>query len=345
LIVSLFFEAIAVSGFMVIRAGALPIFLAGALVPSCYSIYIHTMSRHHDKWYTRIFSDPKIVEELLRSFVHEEFVKELDFSSLKKLNTKFIPVSEKSRHADVVYEIKSHGQSAYIYLFLEFQSTVDRFMALRMGRYIFEFYQEVQRLTKSDLLNPPFPILIYNGNSTWDAPERFRDLLHQSAIPPEYLPEFKYFKIAINEISRRDLVKIRNAVAAIFYIENSSAADMAKNWNDLITLLRAALKKDGIEIIRAIMDRIYQIHNLPANSKTIQRIEDLTEVKSMLEANTKNWEKAVLEKGIGIGVEKNQIEMVERMAENGISNADIRKITGLPLNRIVLIRKKLKKSS
>ena len=50
------------------------------------------MSLKHDKWYTRIFSDPKIIEELLRSFVHEPFVNELDFSSLKKLNTKFIPV-------------------------------------------------------------------------------------------------------------------------------------------------------------------------------------------------------------------------------------------------------------
>jgi predicted transposase YdaD len=88
------------------------------------------MSRYHDKWYTRLFSDPKIVEDLLRAFVHEDFVKEIDFSSLKKLNTKFIPVSEKSRHADVVYEVKFHGQTAYIYLFLEFQSTVDRFMAL-----------------------------------------------------------------------------------------------------------------------------------------------------------------------------------------------------------------------
>ena len=118
------------------------------------------MSKHHDKWYIRLFSDPKIVEELLRFFVHEEFVKELDFSSLKKLNTRFIRVSERSRHADVVYEIKSHGQTAYIYLFLEFQSTVDRFMALRMGRYLFEFYQEIQKFTKSELLNPAFPILL-----------------------------------------------------------------------------------------------------------------------------------------------------------------------------------------
>jgi hypothetical protein len=99
----------------------------------------------------------------------------------------------------------------------------------------------------------------------------------------EYLPEFKYFKIAINEISKRDLVKIRNAVAAIFYIENSSAADMSRNWEELINLLKGVLKKDGIEIIRAILDRIFEIHNLPKDSKTIQKIEDLTEVKSMLE--------------------------------------------------------------
>ncbi|NLE02956.1 MAG: hypothetical protein GX640_24060 [Fibrobacter sp.] len=80
---------------------------------------------------------------------------------------------------------------------------------------------------------------------------------------------------------------------------------MSRNWKELIDLLRGVLEKDGIEIIRAIMDRIFQIHNLPASSKTIQRIEDLTEVKSMLETNTKNWEKAVFEKG----VEKKAIEI------------------------------------
>lgn len=74
------------------------------------------MSRYHDKWYTRLFSDPKIVEELLVSFVHEDFVKDLDFSTIRKLNTKFVPVSGHSRHADLVFEIKANGQSAYIYL-------------------------------------------------------------------------------------------------------------------------------------------------------------------------------------------------------------------------------------
>jgi len=44
------------------------------------------------------------------------------------------------------------------------------------------------------------------------------------------------------------------------------------------------------------MDLIYQIHNLRASYRTINRIEDLTEIKSVFETNTKNREKAVFEK-------------------------------------------------
>lgn len=309
------------------------------------------MSRYHDKWYTRLFSDPKIIEELLQSFVHESFVKDLDFSTIKKLNTKFIPASERSRHADLVFEIKSRGQSAYIYLFFEFQSTVDRFMSLRMARYLFEFYQEIQKITKADFLNPPFPILIYNGDARWSAPERFSELLYPSAIPNDYIPEFKYFKIAINELPKRELVKIRNAVSAVFYIENSNAEEIEKSRKTLISLLSDVLKKDGAEIVNAITDRILSLQKLPATSKTIQSIEDITEVLSMYETRTKQWEAAVLERGIekgierGIerGIEKNQLEIVGKMFLNGMGIDDIRKITGLSLAKIEQIRKGLRK--
>lgn len=115
-----------------------------------------------------------------------------------------------------MFEIKVNGQAAYIYLFIEFQSTVDRFMALRMARYQFEFYQEMQTLSKCSSLSPSFSILLYNGNPKWTAPERFSELLLDTLIPKEYLPEFKYYKIAINEIPKRELIKLRNAVAAVF---------------------------------------------------------------------------------------------------------------------------------
>ena len=51
-------------------------------------IFKHMRQKHHN-WFVRIFSYPTVVEDLLRSFVHEDFVKELDFKSLKKLDPIF----------------------------------------------------------------------------------------------------------------------------------------------------------------------------------------------------------------------------------------------------------------
>jgi predicted transposase/invertase (TIGR01784 family) len=307
-------------------------------------MYFNGMSRFHDKWYTRIFSDPHVVQDLLCSFVREEFVRELDFSTLKKLNTKFIPVSEKSRHADVVYEVKSHGQSAYIYLFLEFQSTVDRFMALRMARYMFEFYQEIQRLNSDQFLNPPFPILIYNGDETWNAPTSFTDLLYPSSIPRKYLPEFTYFKIAINEIPKRDLVKIRNAAAAIFYVENSTSEDMAKNRKELVSLLSAVLKKEGAQIVQDIIDRIFITFKFAGKTPEIKTLNDLTEVSSMWETAVKKHDELVFEKGIekGIdqGIEEGKKYTTERMLERGMSLEDIHAITGFAKSKIAALKRK-----
>src|SRR5574344_235651 len=103
------------------------------------------MASKHDSWYTSIFSNPIIVEELLKFFVNKPFVKDLDFTKIKKLNTKFVSERGNQRKADLVFEVKYKESSAFIYLFLEFQSTVDRFMALRMARYQCEFYQEIQK--------------------------------------------------------------------------------------------------------------------------------------------------------------------------------------------------------
>jgi hypothetical protein len=215
-------------------------------------------------------------------------------------------------------------------------------MALRMARYLFEFYQETQRISKSDLLNPPFPILIYNGDAKWTAPERFSELVYPSSIPKEFIPEFKYFKIAINEIPKRNLVKIRNAVATVFYIENSTAEDIEKNRKELVLLLSEVLKKDGIEIVNVIKDRMLSMEKLPAESKTITSIEDIAEVLSMYETRTKRWEASVLERGIEQGIEKRDLEIVDKMIRNNMSNAEIRKITGMSISKIEQIRRKRK---
>ena len=305
-----------------------------------------------------IFNYPVVVKDLLMSFVHEDFVKDLEFASLKKLNPDFFPASGKSRHADVIYEITSHGQTSYIYIFIEFQSTVDWFMPLRMARYMLEFYDELRRSGKQKFLNPSFAILLYNGEPIWNAPENLSDLFLDSSIPKEFLPEFRYYKIAINEISKRDLLRLRNAVSAVFYIENSNPSEINKNYDELVYILREVIEKTcGVEIIQQIMNRIFEIYQLPQNSKTITSIEDIMEVKNMLETKTKIWEKEILEKGIKKGKEEGKAEGFEKGIKKGIENTAINMIkigetdskialcTGLSVEQIVELRTRIQKEN
>ena len=50
-----------------------------------------------------------------------------------------------------------------------------------------------------------------------------------------------------------------------------------------------------------------------------------------------------VEQGIEKGIEKGKLDDAQKMLTMGISIADIRKITGLPLNQIEALRKKRKR--
>ena len=49
------------------------------------------MAKGHDIRYKELFSHPVFVEELLRGFVREDFIDNLDFSTIEQANRSFVP--------------------------------------------------------------------------------------------------------------------------------------------------------------------------------------------------------------------------------------------------------------
>jgi predicted transposase/invertase (TIGR01784 family) len=235
------------------------------------------MNKDHDAQYKELFSNPTLVSELLRSFVDEEFVKHLDFSTLKKLNAHFVTGKFRKREADLIYQINFKGNPVYIYLLLEFQSTVDKFMSLRLLEYIVQFYKDLLKVEKRDLLPPVFPVVLYSGDNKWTAPIQFQKLIIPTSVPKKYLPDFRYYKIAVNEIPTERLCRIKNAVSAIFYVENSNPEDLAKNIQRLVELIKA----ENFEVLRVFSEWFEQFHDSNGETKTTSNIRKLTEVTSM----------------------------------------------------------------
>ncbi len=110
------------------------------------------MASEHDRRYKKLFSHPGFMERLLNSFVDEAFVNDLDFSTLKRIDKSFVSENFKEKESDIIYTVQYKNHTLYMFLLLEFQSTLDRMMPVRFVRYITELYESYQGKTASGKL-------------------------------------------------------------------------------------------------------------------------------------------------------------------------------------------------
>ncbi|KDE41007.1 putative transposase [Nitrincola lacisaponensis] len=67
----------------------------------------------------------------------------LDFSTLETVKNQFITDDFRQREDDIIWRVRSMDGWVYVYLLIEFQSRIDRFMAVRMLTYVSLLYQEL----------------------------------------------------------------------------------------------------------------------------------------------------------------------------------------------------------
>lgn len=136
----------------------------------------------YDKLYKRLFSNPRIIERLLYSFVSEELADKLDFSTLKRIDRTMVSESFQERTCDLIVRISYRDSgiqergcvdgSNFLFILIEFQTTVDREMPLRFSRYIGEFYENLNHgIMKSNEYPNLLPILLYTGERRWTVPD------------------------------------------------------------------------------------------------------------------------------------------------------------------------------
>ena len=60
----------------------------------------------HDGGYKLLFSHPSMVEALLRGFVRDSWVEDLDFTTLERVNENFTSEGMEQRHSDRVWRLR-----------------------------------------------------------------------------------------------------------------------------------------------------------------------------------------------------------------------------------------------
>ncbi|MBS0288202.1 MAG: Rpn family recombination-promoting nuclease/putative transposase [Proteobacteria bacterium] len=254
-----------------------------------------------------LFSHPIMIESLIKGFVPEAWTKQLDFSSLQKVSVKHVTDDLRTRESDIIWKIDFKKKSLYIICLLEFQSAIDKFMAVRVLTYIGLIYQDLIRhehIEKVDELPPVFSLVLYTGSKIWDAPTKLKDCFSY-AIPEslrKYQPNIEY---AILDIGQIDLGEYNfeedNIVSSLVELENVCNLT---NTKVIIDKLISQLQGEQFNSLRkafvVYINRVWKPRRRFARKEFI----DLNEVSLMLSERIDQWEREKIQEGMQQGMQQ-----------------------------------------
>ncbi len=262
----------------------------------------------YDGGYKRLFSHPEMVADLLRDFIREDWVRELDLSTLEKVPGSYVTPELRSRESDVVWRVRwGSDHLLYVYLLIELQSTVDPLMALRMMVYLGLLYQDLNKrreLTRSGKLPPVLPLVLYNGYAPWSAAQDISELVEEVPGGMErYRPRLRYCLLDEMRMVDSELESLRNLAAGLFRLEKSRGP---QDLQRVLAALTEWLREPGLEELRRSF-ALYLVRSLlPARVPGIEIPEatDLQEVKSMLAERVMDWTQQWKQEGLEEGLQK-----------------------------------------
>ena len=262
----------------------------------------------HDPSYKLLFSHPQMVRDLLVGFVDEPWVADLDLDSLEQVSGSYISEDLREREDDLLWRVRlrdgERNRWLYLYLLLEFQSSVDAFMAVRLLTYLGLLYQDLIRqraFTEAGRLPPVLPIVLYNGKPRWTAATELLDLIEPTpGRLRDYAPRLRYLLLDEGAIDESAPWALQNLVAALFRLEKSrgplplqTAIAALIDWLDAPE--QASLRRAfTVWIKRVLIPGRMPGVNLP-------ELGDLLEIKTMLAESVIEWTQDWKQQGIEEG--------------------------------------------
>ena len=275
-----------------------------------------------DPAYKQMFSRPRMVRDLLHGFAARGWSGTLDFASLTPVPASFVSDDLRQRHGDLVWRCRFRDDRwLYLVLLLEFQSGVDRAMAVRMLAYTALLYQKLIGegvLRERDALPPVLPIVIYNGRRRWSAAADVSELIASGGVAlARYQPSQRYFLLDESRAGDGGLPR-GNLVSALIELETNRERERLPDLlGALIELLREQGDEELTQAFRAWVAQVLLPRRFRGtDSGSLPRLE---EVRTMLAEQVREWTEEWVEEGREQGIAQGREQGIAQGREQGIA--------------------------
>jgi len=212
--------------------------------------------KEYDSAYKYLFSNKRIFHQFLTRFIHEDFARNILLEDIELVDKTFVSDEFIQRESDIIYKVKTQKKDVYIFVLVEFQSTVDKTIPVRMLLYILQLYDHLYRNSQKGKLPAIFPVLLYNGSKKWTIPTNIQSLI-EGTVPSRYIPSFEYYPVIENKISDKVLKSIKGTIAAIIYLENQKNEQLLKEAVDTVVELIKEEHPEQLRMFSVWLNRMF----------------------------------------------------------------------------------------
>jgi predicted transposase YdaD len=253
----------------------------------------------HDRSYRKLFAHPRMVASLLRDLLGEGLTGPLDLATLERVPDSFLSPRHAARQADLIWRLR-RPDGRPLYVLLEFQSDIQRFMPVRVLAYVALLQQELvdrRELAPGDLVPEVLAVVIYNGGRRWRQPVEMSQLVAAGAQPGPHVPRLGFVLVDQGSYPLRRLARLAGPIGAFFLLERCrSVAQLERAVRLLVDRLQepddGALRRDFLVWLQIVLlpDRGFDDDQIPA-------LPGLEELRDMLAERVQVWNRQLIEKG------------------------------------------------
>ncbi|WP_375764774.1 Rpn family recombination-promoting nuclease/putative transposase [Archangium gephyra] len=226
----------------------------------------------HDLFARFTFGQPERAAAELRAVLPPRVVSQVDWSTVQQESGSVVDPELRETESDLLFSARLRGgRPLLFYVLLEHQSSVDRWMALRMLRYVVRQLEHWRKANpSSERLPVVVPLVMYHGpDGAWSAPRRVEELFD---LPDEaeeqdgwrtLVPRFEYLLDDLTAQRAEALMArpgpplARLAWLVLRYGRSAELAHRLRDWTALFAQVHA--DPDGTQNLVVVIRYLFLI--------------------------------------------------------------------------------------
>ncbi|GFR17950.1 transposase [Trichonephila clavata] len=193
-------------------------------------------------------------KEFLEYYLQSAFKDKIDSSKITIEKESYIEETLQEKFSDIVYSVKTKSDdSAFIYILLDHQSTVDYWMALRLWRYALLLCERHKK--NKDKLPLIYSMIMYNGREVYNAPRNLWDLFIDPVQAKELMVS-DYQLVDLQSMSDDEIVQKKHLGMMEYVMKHIHQRDMVALWEKFLETFKLEVlvdKKQGYVYIKSFL--------------------------------------------------------------------------------------------